>query len=36
MIEKGASVILSSATPNNVWESGEYSWGPDRFFYYTW
>lgn len=36
MLAKGASVVVSSATPNNVWESGTYSWGPDRFFYYDW
>lgn len=36
MLAKGAKVIVSSATPNNVWESGTYSWGPDRFYYYDW
>ncbi|KAJ0161537.1 Rhamnogalacturonan acetylesterase [Colletotrichum tanaceti] len=34
--EKGAKVIISSATPNNVWETGTYKWGYDRFFYYAW
>ncbi|EFQ32434.1 GDSL-like Lipase/Acylhydrolase [Colletotrichum graminicola] len=32
----GAKVIISSATPNNVWESGTYGWGYDRFFHYAW
>ncbi|EPE10397.1 rhamnogalacturonan acetylesterase [Ophiostoma piceae UAMH 11346] len=32
----GADVVISSPTPNNVWESGSYSWGPDRFAYYSW
>lgn len=36
ILAKGAKVIVSAATPNNVWESGTYSWGPDRFFYYDW
>lgn len=35
-LAKGAKVILSSPTPNNVWESGKYSWGPGRFDYYAW
>ena len=35
-LAKGAKVILSSATPNNVWESGKWSWGPGRFDYYPW
>ncbi|WQF77508.1 Putative SGNH hydrolase-type esterase domain, SGNH hydrolase superfamily [Colletotrichum destructivum] len=34
--EKGAKVIISAATPNNVWETGTYKWGYDRFFYYAW
>ncbi|GKT48157.1 rhamnogalacturonan acetylesterase RhgT [Colletotrichum spaethianum] len=33
---KGAKVIISAATPNNVWETGTYKWGYDRFFYYAW
>ena len=32
---KGAIVILSSATPNNVWESGTWSWSSPRFATYT-
>lgn len=32
----GAKLIISSPTPNNVWETGTYSWGPDRFAYYSW
>lgn len=35
-LKAGAKVILSAPTPNNVWESGSYSWGPDRFAYYSW
>jgi rhamnogalacturonan acetylesterase len=35
-LNKGAKVIMSSATPNNVWESGSYAWGPSRFDYYAW
>ncbi|ORY61276.1 GDSL-like Lipase/Acylhydrolase [Pseudomassariella vexata] len=35
-LAKGAKVVLSTATPNNVWESGRWSWGPDRFYYYNW
>lgn len=36
MLEKGAKVIISTSTPRNVWQSGEYSWGPSRFYYYSW
>ncbi len=32
----GAKLVISAPTPNNVWESGSYSWGPDRFAYYSW
>jgi rhamnogalacturonan acetylesterase len=35
-LAKGAKVIISSPTPNNVWEGGKYSWGPGRFDYYAW
>ena len=35
-LSKGAKVILSSATPNNVWETGKFSWGTGRFDYYPW
>lgn len=35
-LAKGAKVILSSATPNNVWETGSYVWSPNRFEYYAW
>lgn len=31
MLEKGATVILSSQTPNNQWEGGTYSGAPSRF-----
>lgn len=36
MLAKGAKVIVSAATPNNIWEDGSGSWGPDRFYYYDW
>ncbi|KAI0803486.1 GDSL-like Lipase/Acylhydrolase [Xylaria sp. FL0064] len=35
-LAKGAKVILSSATPNNICETGTCSWGPSRFDYYAW
>ncbi|RWA03731.1 hypothetical protein EKO27_g11372 [Xylaria grammica] len=34
-LAKGAKVILSSATPNNICETGACSWGPSRFDYYA-
>ncbi|KAK0612533.1 SGNH hydrolase-type esterase domain-containing protein [Bombardia bombarda] len=34
-IAKGASVIISSQTPNNVWETGTYSSAPSRFVDYA-
>lgn len=34
-IAKGASVIISSQTPNNVWEGGQYSSAPSRFVAYA-
>ncbi|KAJ4393082.1 hypothetical protein N0V93_002289 [Gnomoniopsis smithogilvyi] len=36
MLAKGAKVVISAATPNNVWETGTWTWGPDRFYYYDW
>ncbi|KAH8887698.1 GDSL-like Lipase/Acylhydrolase [Thozetella sp. PMI_491] len=36
MLKAGAKVVISSATPNNVWESGSFSWGAGRFDYYAW
>jgi len=36
MLAKGAKVVISSPTPNNVWEGGRYAWGPGRFDYYSW
>lgn len=36
MLNKGAMVIISSATPNNVWEGGKYGWSSSRFDYYCW
>lgn len=35
MVAKGATVVLSSQTPNNVWESGSYSYSPPRFVGYV-
>ena len=32
---KGANVIISSQTPNNVWEGGSYSYSPSRFVGYA-
>ena len=34
-IEKGAQVIISSQTPNNVWEGGSYNDSPSRFVAYA-
>jgi rhamnogalacturonan acetylesterase len=36
MLKAGAKVILSSQTPNNVWESGSYSYSANRFSYFAW
>ncbi|KAL0936092.1 rhamnogalacturonan acetylesterase [Colletotrichum truncatum] len=33
---RGAKVIISAATPNNVWETGSFQWKADRFYYYSW
>lgn len=35
-LAKGAKVIMSSPTPNNICETGTCSWGPYRFDYYAW
>lgn len=35
-LAKGAKVILSSATPDNPWETGTFTWVPNRFEYYPW
>ncbi|KAF2404846.1 SGNH hydrolase [Trichodelitschia bisporula] len=32
---KGARVVFSSMTPNNVWEGGKYTYGPGRFTEYA-
>lgn len=32
----GAKVIVSSQTPNNPWETGNYTYTPTRFSYYAW
>lgn len=34
-LAKGAKVILSSPTPDNPWETGNYTYAPDRFSYYA-
>jgi rhamnogalacturonan acetylesterase len=37
MLSAGAAgVVLSSATPDNICESGTCSWSPSRFDYYAW
>lgn len=33
--ELGATVIISTATPNNPWESGNFTWAPDQFVDYA-
>ena len=35
LIAKGASVIISSQTPNNAWEGGRFSSAPSRFVAYA-
>lgn len=35
-LAKGAKVIMSSATPNNICESGTCTWSTSRFDYYAW
>ncbi|TVY57641.1 Rhamnogalacturonan acetylesterase [Lachnellula cervina] len=35
-LDKRAKVVLSSLTPNNPWEFGNYSYIPNIFTYYTW
>ncbi|KAF3010377.1 hypothetical protein E8E14_010181 [Neopestalotiopsis sp. 37M] len=35
-LAKGAKVIMSAPTPNNICETGTCSWGPYRFDYYSW
>ncbi|KAB8223929.1 SGNH hydrolase-type esterase domain-containing protein [Aspergillus novoparasiticus] len=34
-VDKGAKVLISSQTPNNVWETGEYAYSPSRFVEYA-
>ncbi|KAL2825027.1 SGNH hydrolase-type esterase domain-containing protein [Aspergillus cavernicola] len=34
-LDKGAHVLISSQTPNNVWETGVYSYEPNRFVGYA-
>lgn len=37
MLKAGAAgVIISSATPDNPWETGTFTWSPNRFDYYDW
>lgn len=33
--EKGATVVISSQTPNNPWETGEFGYEPSRFVEYA-
>ncbi|TVY43092.1 Rhamnogalacturonan acetylesterase [Lachnellula subtilissima] len=35
-LDKKAKVVLSSMTPTNPWEFGNYSYAPNIFTYYTW
>ena len=35
MVSKGATVVLSSQTPNNAWEGGSFSYSPPRFVGYV-
>jgi len=35
-LAKGASVILSAPTPDNPWETGNFTYAPDRFTYFAW
>jgi len=35
-LSKGAKVIISSPTPNNPWEFGNFSYTPTIFTYYSW
>lgn len=35
LVAKGAKVIISSPTPNNPWEGGNFSYGPGRFTTYS-
>ncbi|KAL1869139.1 hypothetical protein Daus18300_005675 [Diaporthe australafricana] len=35
LVAKGATVVLSTQTPNNVWETGSYSYSPPRFVGYV-
>lgn len=34
-LDKGANVLISSQTPNNPWETGEFSYSPNRFVEYA-
>ncbi|CEL07672.1 Putative Rhamnogalacturonan acetylesterase [Aspergillus calidoustus] len=34
-LEKGAHVLISSQTPNNPWETGEFAYSPSRFVEYA-
>ncbi|KAG0646783.1 Rhamnogalacturonan acetylesterase [Hyphodiscus hymeniophilus] len=35
-LRKGARVLISSPTPDNPWETGNFTYKPDRFTYYAW
>lgn len=35
-LKKGAKVVLSSPTPDNPWETGNFSYAPNRFTYFAW
>jgi rhamnogalacturonan acetylesterase len=36
MLNAGAKVVISSATPDNICETGTCTWSPSRFDYYAW
>jgi rhamnogalacturonan acetylesterase len=35
-LAKGAKVVLSSPTPDNPWETGTFTYAPNRFTYFSW
>jgi len=35
-LSKGAQVVLSSPTPDNPWETGTFTYAPDRFTFFSW
>lgn len=35
-VAKGAKVVISTSTPQNVWRTGSFSWSPYQFYYQSW